>query len=387
MSNRITRVNKTNPIAHALSKKIMAAGDSITLASYMKSASQVSPVQQINRWPDMVANALGAQFDQALSGDGLAVCNSYLPIGSLNHTIDVGAYGGQIIISTNDSNDYWWDSDTATWKAIGGTTFASLNKTTEWSAMIADLDTNIVILSITGVNDYGEWSSRQALAKGAFGSPKMFYQRLSRMVVELLNAGKTPFIVTGLTAYDLTFHGKISEYDQSGTYAAMARRVAVEKNVVWADCAARLAMEAALGRPDFNARNANYKPDQYTAGEWEAIVNATVDPETGAFYLYPFTDAYRDSNGVVMIDETFDKYHNGEVGTADTLRTSYFANKHLNYWGQKVVADEILNIMEEYGLAYSDFDFSTGGAAASGGSGVDSFARGVVVQSDFDNLN
>lgn len=349
MSNRITRIQKTQPISHCISKEIMAAGDSLTLCSYMKSASSVSPVQQLNRWPDLVANALGAYFNQALSGDGIAVCNSYLPIGSKNHTTQSGDYGGQIIISTNDSNDYWWDSESSTWKSIGGTTFAALNKTSEWAAMLTDADVNIVFLSGTGINDYGEWSARSSLAKGAFGSPKMFYQRMKQMIVELLDAGKTPFIVTGMTAYDSTFHGQTSDYYKTGTYAAKARQLAVEYGLSWADCSARLAMEAALGRPDFNARVATVKPDQYSVSEWTAIVNATPNPETGVNYLYPFTDSYRDSNGNVMVDETFDKYHDGTLGTADATR-AFWQNQHLNFWGQKVVADEILNIIEEYGI-------------------------------------
>jgi len=349
MSNRITRINKVTPVSQTVSKEIMAAGDSITACSYMKSASAVSPIQQLNRWPDLVANSLGAYFNESLCGDGWAICNSYLPVGSKNHTVDSGDYGGQIIVSTNNSQDYWWDSESSTWKTIGGGTFSSVNASTAWTNMLSDADVNIVILSHTGINDYGEWSSRQALAVGAFASPKMFYQRMKQMIIELLDAGKTPFIVTGMTAFDLTFHGKESDYFKTGTYAAMSRKLAVEYNLSWADCSARLAIEAALGRPDFNARVATVKPDQYTASEWEAIVNSTPNPETGVDYLYPFTDSYRDSNGNVMVDETFDSYHDGTIGTADATR-AYWQNQHLNFWGQKIVADEILNIIEEYGL-------------------------------------
>jgi len=349
MSNRITRINKVTPLSQTISKEIMAAGDSITAVSYMKSPGAVSPIQQLNRWPDLVANALGAVFNESLCGDGWAICNSYLPVGSKNHTVDPGDYGGQIIVSTNNSQDYWWDSDTSTWKTIGGGTFSSVNASTAWTNMLSDTDVNIVILSHTGINDYGEWASRQSLAIGAFASPNMFYQRMKRMIIELLDAGKTPFIVTNLTAFDLTFHGKVSDYFKTGTYAAKARQLAVEYNLSWADCGTRLAIEAALGRPDFNARVANVNPDQYTAGQWEAIVEATNDPETGTAYVYPFTDSYRDSAGKVMVDETFDDYHDGTIGTADSDR-DFWANQHLNFWGQKIVADEILNIIEEYGL-------------------------------------
>jgi len=349
MSSRITRINKSQPLSHSISKEIMAAGDSLTAASYMKSPGAVSPIQQLNRWPDLVANAIGSVFNEALCGDGWALCNSYLAVGSKDHTVASGDYGGQIIVSTNNSQDYWWDSDTSTWKIIGGATISSVNASAAWTSMLSDADVNIVILSHTGINDYGEWSSRQSLADGAFSSPKMFYQRMKQMIVELLNAGKTPFIITGMTAFDSTFHGKVSDYFKTGTYAAKARQLAVEYNIPWADCSARLAIEAALGRPDFNARVATVKPDQYTVGEWTTIVNATPNPETGVNYLYPFTDSYRDTNGNVMVDETFDDYHDGTIGTADSTR-AFWQNQHLNFWGQKIVADEVLNIIEEYGF-------------------------------------
>lgn len=348
MSNRITRIQKQLPISHCISKEMVFCGDSRVIDSYMKSASSVSPSQQINRWADIVANAFGSYHNQSLSGDGKALCNSYLPLGSKNHTTQNGDYGGQIIISTNDTNDYWWDSEATVWKSIGGSTFSGINKDTDWAAMLTDADINIVVLADSGTNDYGEWSSRSALAKGAFGSPKMFYQRMKQMIVEVLDAGKTPIIMTGMDAFDLTFHGKESDYFQTGTYAAKARQLAIEYNITYVDGSAVLAAECALGRPDINARNANIKPDAYTVGEWTDIVNSTPNPETGVNYLYPFTDAYRDSNGAVMVDETFDKYHDGSTGRTPDATRAYWQNKHHNFWGQLVLSKEFLDIINEY---------------------------------------
>lgn len=384
MSNRLTRINKVLPICHAVSKKIMVVGDSLSIVSYMKSASSVSPVQQLNRWPDLVANALGSQFDEALCGDGIALIWGFLPVNlTKSHTVDSGDYGGQLIKSTNNNLNYWWDSETMTWKAVGGSVFTVVSKQTEWAAMIANQDVNIVFFAITGINDYGEWSARQALAKGAYGSPKMFYQRMKQMIIEVLNAGKTPFIVTNLTAFDATFHGRDSDYYKTGGYAAKARQLAVEYNITWADAGTRLAIEAALGRPDFNARIANSRPTQYaTDAEWNAIINTISDPETATAYVAPFTDSYRDTAGKVMVDETLDAYHDGTIGIADSDRQSFFANQHLNFWGQKIVADEILNIIEEYGFGYSDFDFS-----GSDNSTDDEFVKTTIIQSNFDVIN